>query len=132
MTMSDPIADMLTRVRNAVQARHEFVDVPESRIKREICRVLREQGFIAGYAIEDATQPATIRIMLKYLPDGTSVLRGIRRVSKPSRRIYAGKDKIRPVRSGLGVAILTTSRGVMTSREAREAGVGGEILCEVW
>mgnify|MGYP005848911391 FL=1 len=132
MTMSDPIADMLTRMRNAVQARHEAVEVPESRIKREICRVLREQGFIAGYTIEEDVHPAVIRITLKYLPDGSSVLQGIRRVSKPSRRVYSGKDSIRPVRSGLGVAILTTSRGVMTAREARQTGVGGEILCEVW
>ena len=132
MSMSDPISDLLTRVRNGLQARHSVVDCPASRIKVEICRVLKQQGYIQDYVVEDEPKPGNIRITLKYLPDRSPVLKGVHRVSRPSLRVYVQADKIRPVRSGLGISIMTTSRGVMTGKEARQAGVGGEVLCEVW
>ena len=132
MSMSDPIADMLTRLRNAVQAHHVTVDMPAARLKIEICRVLKEQGFIQGYEVSEEPKPGLIRITLKYLPDGASVLHGLRRVSKPSLRVYRGQEDIKPVRSGLGISILTTSKGVMTARTAKQQHLGGEVLCEVW
>ncbi|MBW7865712.1 MAG: 30S ribosomal protein S8 [Candidatus Hydrogenedens sp.] len=132
MSMNDPIADLLTRVRNAIQARHTSVDIPASRVKVEICRILAEQGFINGYEVSEEPRPGLIRVSLRYMPDGESVLHGIRRVSKPSLRVYMGHEDIRQVRSGLGVSILTTSHGVMTGKNARRARLGGEVLCEVW
>lgn len=132
MSMSDPIADLLARIRNAVQARHVTVDAPHSRLKADICRILKEQGFINGFEVAEEPKPGLIRITLRYLPDGTSVLHGLRRVSKPSLRVYVGHDSIRPVRSGLGVSVLSTPRGVMTGKHAQRARVGGEVICEVW
>jgi small subunit ribosomal protein S8 len=132
MAMSDPIADLLTRIRNGIHARHSTVEVPASRLKEDICAVLKREGFIADYeAIEKGAQGA-LRITLKYGTDQAPVLQGLRRVSKPSLRVYARCNEVRQVRSGLGIAILSTSRGIVTGREAREAKVGGEVICEVW
>jgi small subunit ribosomal protein S8 len=137
--MTDPIADMLTRVRNAVSSRHSRVDLPASKLKAEIARILQDEGYIAGYKLVDekpakpggATRPM-IRLQLKYGPGGERVISGIQRVSRPGRRVYAGAGTVPTVLGGLGVSILTTSRGVMTGRAAAKAGVGGEVLCNVW
>ncbi len=132
MSMTDPIADFLTRLRNAVQAGHPAVDVPASRLKNEICRVLKEEGFIKDYFVDDIVRPAMLKVTLKYMTDRTPVLQGLRRVSKPSLRVYVGESGIGMVRSGLGISILSTSKGVMTGKRARREKVGGEVLCEVW
>lgn len=132
MSMNDPISDFLTRVRNAVSARHNTVDVPASGLKAEICRVLKEEGFISDYIVSDEPKPGLIRVTLKYTTERAPVLQGVRRVSRPSLRRYLGAEDIKQVRSGLGIAIISTSKGVMTGRKAREQKVGGELLCEVW
>ncbi len=130
--MTDPIADLLTRIRNAVQARHDSVVIPRSRIKLDIVKILKNEGFLEGYIeIDDGPQGA-IKVFPRYDEAREPVVRGLKRVSKPSRRKYVGKDDIPRVRNGLGVAILTTPRGVLTDRQARRAGVGGEVLCYVW
>jgi small subunit ribosomal protein S8 len=133
--MTDPIADMLTRLRNAVNARHARVDVPTSRLKAEIARILEREGYIQGYKmvepVADNTGPV-IRIFLKYGPRGEQVIAGISRVSRPGRRVYFGRDDVPRVMGGLGTSILTTSHGVMTGRDAVKAGVGGEVLCNIW
>ncbi len=132
MSMTDPIADMLTRIRNAAQGRHKRVDVPASKLKLEIARILLKERFIANYKfVEDGPQ-GTIRIYLKYTPDEEPVINGIERVSKPGLRRYCGADGIPRVFGGMGVSILSTSRGVLSGREAKAVGVGGEILCSVW
>lgn len=132
MSMSDPIADLLTRVRNAAQARQATVDVPSSKLKAEICRVLKEEGYISDYTIVAEPLPGSIRLHLKYARDRKCVVQGLRRVSKPSLRVYVGSQDIKPVCSGLGISIMSTSEGVMTGKKARNAKVGGEVLCEVW
>lgn len=136
MTIDDPIADMLTRIRNAVAVRKEEVVVPSSRLKEEIARVLKEEGYIAGYAVEQGGSYPLLRITLKYLREGTRTWRpaiqGLRRVSRTSRRIYAGARELPRPRQGLGIAIVSTPQGVMSDREARNRGIGGEIICEVW
>ena len=132
MSMTDPIADMLTRIRNACQANHRKVDVPASNLKREIARILKEQHFIQAYAYVEDEKQGILRLYLKYDKDEESVIRGIERISRPGLRQYAKKKEIPKVLSGLGMAILSTSRGVMTDREARSAGVGGEVICHVW
>lgn len=132
MSMSDPIADMLTRMRNAIMAQQKTVECPASRLKLEICRVLRDQGFIKDFELLDEAAPSRLRIALKYMPDRSPVLQGVRRVSRPSLRVYVRHNDIKPVRSGLGIAIISTSNGVMTGKDARKAGVGGEVICEVW
>ena len=132
--MTDPIADMLTRLRNAVRARHARVDVPSSRFKAEIARILEQEGYIHGFKIvagEDAGRPV-IRITLKYGPRGETVLAGLQRVSRPGRRVYFGRNDVPKVMGGLGTSILTTPQGVMTGQQAVKAGVGGEVLCNVW
>ncbi len=130
--MTDPIADLLTRIRNAIQARQSSLVVPRSRIKLEIVRILKQEGFVADYLeIEDGPQGA-IKVFPRYDAANKAVLRGMQRISKPSRRLYVGKDDIPRVRNGLGVAILTTPQGVLTDRQARKAGVGGEVICHVW
>ena len=130
--ITDPIADMLTRVRNANSAKHDHVDVPASRLKMEIAKILKDEGFIAEFhRIEKAPQ-GVLRITLRYGPRKEQVLSGLRRVSRPGLRMYAEREGIPRVRGGLGVAILTTSRGVMTDRQARKMGVGGEVICYVW
>ena len=132
--MTDPIADMLTRIRNAVRARHPRVDIPTSRFKVEIARILEQEGYISGYKQVDASDdaPEVIRLLLKYGPRGETVISGIERISRPGRRAYVGRDDVPKVLGGLGTTILTTSQGVMTGRDAAKAGVGGEVLCNVW
>ena len=132
MSMSDPIADLLTRIRNALQAHHPSVEIPGSRVKREICRVLQEEGYIKDVEFEESPAPGMIRVELKYTRKDEPTIEGLKRISKPSLRVYAGSDEIKPVRSTLGIAILSTSQGVMTGQQARKASIGGEILCEVW
>jgi small subunit ribosomal protein S8 len=131
MTMTDPIADMLTRVRNALRAGHKRVDVPVSRMKVEIAKKLVDAHFIQSIKVIDEGQRSLIRLYLKYTPDGKPVIRELRRVSRPGRRSYVGTTEIPRVRSGLGMAILSTSRGILTDREARAAGVGGELIAVV-
>src|SRR5512145_1249702 len=134
--MTDPIADMLSRIRNATIGRHARVDMPSSRLKVEIARILESEGYIAGFKVLEpqSGQPAqaTLRVFLKYGPRGERVITGIQRVSRPGRRVYFGRDEVPEVLAGLGTSILTTSRGVMTGREAVKNGVGGEVLCNVW
>ncbi len=134
--MTDPIADMLTRIRNASMARQPRVDVPHSKLKQQIARILEREGYILGYKVLEAKpgeRPCPVlRVFLKYGPRGERVISGLRRVSRPGRRVYAGRDEVPEVLAGLGTAILTTSRGVMTGREAKQAGIGGEVLCTIW
>jgi small subunit ribosomal protein S8 len=130
--ISDPIADMLTRLRNAVAARHPKVDVPSSKLKMEIARILKEEGYILNYKLVEEGAAKIIRIYLKYTPANAPVISRIERVSRPGCRIYVGKEDVPRVLGGLGVSILTTSRGVMTGAEARKSGVGGEVLCTLW
>jgi small subunit ribosomal protein S8 len=136
--MTDPIADMLTRIRNAVHARQQRVDVPASRFKAEIAKILEREGYIAGFKMVEVETPDTrasrpmIRLSLKYGPRGERVISGLERVSRPGRRVYLGREDVPTVMAGLGTAILTTSHGVMTGREAVKAGVGGEVLCNIW
>ena len=132
MTVTDPIADMLTRIRNALLARQRYVVIPSSKLKREIARVLKEEGYIEHYNItKDRPQPM-IRIRLKYTEDNEPVLTGLQRISKPGRRVYTKRQDIPLVLSGMGIAILSTPRGVMTGKKAHRLGVGGEILCYIW
>jgi small subunit ribosomal protein S8 len=130
--MTDPIADLLTRIRNAAHARHRSVDIPASRIKREIARVLAEERFIDNFAYYDDGKQGQLRVYLRYDQGNDSIIQGLHRLSKPGLRRYASKDELPRIRRGLGVAIVSTSRGVMTDRDARRAGVGGEVLCSVW
>ncbi|MBO2518222.1 MULTISPECIES: 30S ribosomal protein S8 [Limnochorda] len=132
MVMTDPIADMLTRIRNASHARHDSVDIPSSRLKKELARVLKEEGYIRDVRILQDGPFETIRVYLKYGPQKRESIRGIRRISKPGRRVYATKDQVPKVLGGLGIAVLSTSRGVMTDRQARKERVGGEVICYVW
>jgi small subunit ribosomal protein S8 len=131
MTMTDPIADMLVRVRNALHAGHRRVDVPLSKLKIEIARKLVEAHFIDSVKVIDDGRQTFLRLYLKYTPDGKPVIRELRRVSRPGRRSYVGKSEIPSLRGGLGMAILSTSRGILTDREARAAGVGGELIAVV-
>ena len=132
MSMTDPIADMLTRIRNACHARHPRVDVPASNLKREVARVLAECRFIDNFAFIADTKQGVLRLYLRYDRENNSIIHGLKRVSRPGLRQYSGKADIPRVLRGLGVAIVSTSRGVMTDKEARVAGVGGEVLCNVW
>ncbi len=130
---TDPIADLLTRIRNAARAKHARVDVPASKLKVEIARILKEEGYISTFKlVEESKTRRTLRLFLKYTPDRRSVITGLRRISRPGSRNYVGASEIRPVVGGLGISILTTPRGVMTGRAARKARVGGELMCEVW
>jgi small subunit ribosomal protein S8 len=132
MSMTDPIADMLTRIRNACHAKHPRVDVPASNLKRELARVLAECRFIDNFAHIEDNKQGVLRLYLRYDRENNSIIRGLKRVSRPGLRNYSGKAEIPRVLRGLGVAIVSTSKGVMTDREARTAGVGGEVLCNVW
>ena len=132
MSMTDPIADFLTRIRNASNAGHVSVDIPESRIKRDIAKVLMRERFIEKYIRIRDDKQGILRVYLKYTPDGKNVIDGINRISRPGLRLYYGIDKIPRVLNGLGVLIITTSKGVMSDKQARELRVGGEPLCEVW
>jgi small subunit ribosomal protein S8 len=131
MSLSDPVADYLARVRNAISAKHDKVDIRASRVKVEITRILKEEGFIQNYKIQEDKVQGTIRLFLKY-SDGSPVISGLKQVSKPGRRIYAHKDKVPKVVGGLGISIVSTSRGIMTGEQSHRAGVGGEVLCQVW
>jgi small subunit ribosomal protein S8 len=132
MNMTDPIADMLTRIRNGVRVKLPKVDIPASRLKKDIAKILKNEGYISNFkVVEDANQGA-IRVFLKYGPGSERVITDLQRVSRPGCRIYCGKTEIPRVYGGLGINILSTSRGVMTGREAAKTGVGGEILCNVW
>ena len=128
----DPIADMLTRIRNAIAARHPKVDVPASRLKMDIARILKEEGYIANYKLAEEGVRKTIKIYLKYTPENLPVISKLERISRPGCRVYVGRKEIPRVLGGMGVNILTTPRGVMTGRKAHREGVGGEILCQVW
>ncbi|MGI6621107.1 MAG: 30S ribosomal protein S8 [Bacillota bacterium] len=128
----DPIGDMLTRLRNAGMAKHERVDIPYSKVKEKILAVLKAEGYIRDYEVIEGKPYSTLRAYLKYGPGKTCAITGIRQISKPGLRIYAGKDEIPRVLGGLGIAVISTSRGIMTDRAARKAGVGGEVVCYVW
>jgi small subunit ribosomal protein S8 len=137
--MTDPISDMITRIRNAVTAKHTRVDLPASKLKAEIARILQDEGYIQGFRLVDAPAERDgrqsrqmIRLFLKYGPHGEKVISGLERISRPGRRVYLGVDDVPTVLGGLGTSILTTSHGVMTGRAAKKAGVGGEVLCNVW
>jgi len=132
MSMSDPVADMLTRIRNAGMVKFDTVNMPLSKLKVSVAKVLKEEGYINDYQIADGNVQGSLRINLKYGPNDEKVITGLKRVSKPGLRIYVNAGEIPKVLSGLGIAILSTSKGVVTDREARKLGVGGEVLCEVW
>jgi small subunit ribosomal protein S8 len=132
MSTSDPIADMLTRIRNAIAARHPKVDVPASRLKTDIARILKEEGYITNYKLVEEGIHKAIRIYLKYTPGNMPVISRIERVSRPGCRVYSGSKEIPRVLGGLGVSIVTTPKGVMTGAAARSTGVGGAVLCQVW
>ncbi len=129
--LTDPIADMLTRVRNAILIRTEKVDIPASKMKVEIAKILKEEGFIKSYKILKDKKQGILRMALKYT-NSEPMITGLKRISKPGRRVYVGKDEMPKVMGGVGVAIITTSKGILTDRECRQEGVGGEILCHVW
>ncbi len=132
MNTTDPIADMLTRIRNASRSRHPKVGMPGSRLKAEIAKILKEEGYISSYKISEENRKKTLRITLKYNADGKPVISSLVRISRPGRRVYAPRSEIPSVLGGLGSSILTTPRGVMSGKRARKAGVGGEVLLEVW
>lgn len=130
--MTDPIADMLTRIRNAVQARHEVVEIPASKLKIAVAQLLKDEGFIKDFHVVDYKNQGKILVNLKYRGKNQSVIMGLRRLNKPGRRVYVGYEKIQPVLNGLGVAILSTPKGLMTDKQARENKVGGELLLSIW
>jgi small subunit ribosomal protein S8 len=137
MSISDPISDMLTRIRNAVMVGHNQVAMPSSKLKSAIAKILKEEGYIAGYEVVDGERPGhrVLRIRLKYVGERRErrpVITNLERISRPGRRIYAGKQEIPWVLSGMGIAIISTPKGVMTGQRARQLGVGGEILCKIW
>lgn len=132
MSMTDPVADMLTRIRNAVMRRHESVSMPASRLKGEIARLLKEEGFIRHYKLVSDGPRTSLKIELKYIDEDDPVITGLSRVSTPGRRVYVGSDRVPKVKGGYGVAILSTNRGVMTDKQSRQTRIGGEVLCYVW
>jgi small subunit ribosomal protein S8 len=132
MSITDSIADLLTRIRNANRANHEKVDVPFSRLKQEIVRIIKDEGFIKNYRFIEDHRQGTIRVFMKYGPNRERVIKDMQRISKPGCRVYTSAEKVPRVLGGLGVAILSTSKGIMTDRQARRARVGGEVLCFIW
>lgn len=132
MSMTDPIGDMLTRIRNANMVRHESVEMPSSKMKIEIAKILKKEGYIRDFRYYKFQNKFNLKVFLKYGEKQAQILKGIQRVSKPGRRVYSGKEEIQKVLGGLGVAILSTSKGIMTDKEARTAGIGGEVVCQVW
>ena len=130
--VTDPVADMLTRVRNGIRARHTRVEMPSSKLKVELARIMKDEGYIGNYKVAEEGKKKMLRISLRYDTEGLSVISALERVSKPGRRVYVGKSEVPKVLGGLGVAILTTPQGVMTGKAARRAGVGGELICNVW
>ncbi len=132
MTMTDPIADMLTRIRNALKASHEMVDIPISKLKVNVTKVIKSEGYIRNFKIVSDGQHRLIRIYLKYDENGVPIIGGLKRVSKPSCRVYAGYEDVPKVLNGFGINVVSTSKGLMTDRQARKSNVGGEVLCSVW
>jgi small subunit ribosomal protein S8 len=129
--VTDPIADMLTRIRNGIRARHPRVDMPSSKLKVEVARILKEEGYVSNFKVGDEGRKKVLKVFLKYAADGTSAIASLERISRPGRRVYVGAHEVPRVLGGLGVSILTTPRGVLTGKAARKAGVGGEVLCSV-
>ena len=132
MVMTDPIADMLTRIRNANSVKHDSVDIPSSKLKVELARIVKDEGFIREYKVIDDGKQGILRVYLKYTAQKGQVIQGLKRISKPGLRVYANKDEVPRVLGGLGIAILSTSKGVITDKDARKQGVGGEVICYVW
>ena len=132
MSMTDPIADMLTRIRNAGHARFDKVDIPASRMKISLARILKEEGFIKNYKVIKDNRQGILRVYLKYSDQQQPLIQGLKRISKPGRRVYAGSEELPRVQGGLGVAVISTSKGVVSDRQARKMQVGGEVLCEIW
>ena len=132
MTMTDPVADMLTRIRNANTAGHATVEIPASKIKKNIAEILVKEGYIKGYEIVEGETQDIIRVTMKYGPEKTKVITGIKKISKPGLKVYAKADDVPKVLGGLGIAIISTSSGLVTDKEARKLGVGGEVICYVW
>ena len=132
MSMTDPVADFLTRIRNALTARHERLDMPSSKVKVALARILKEEGYIKNFKVIKDNKQGVLRIFLKYNDENKPVIKGLKRVSRPGRRLYMGAKDLPPVLSGLGVGIISTSRGIVTDREARRQNVGGEMMCSVW
>ncbi len=132
MSLTDPVADFLARIRNAVHAKHQKVDVPASKLKLELARILKEEGYIANYKATEEQGHKLVRVYLKYGPDEEAIISNLARVSRPGCRVYVGRNQIPRVLGGMGINILTTPKGVMTGRQARKEGVGGELLCEIW
>ena len=132
MSMTDPIADLLTRIRNGLLARHKTVDVPSSRMKAEIVKILREEGYVDDFEVAQEGPQGVLRIRLKYSTDGEKAITGLERVSRPGRRVYCGKGEIPKVLGGLGITILSTPKGVLTGQNSEKLGVGGEVLCNIW
>ena len=130
---TDPIADLLTRIRNASRAKHSRVDLPSSKLKVELARILKEEGYLANFKVVEEQKPKkTLRLFLRYTPDRRSVITDLKRVSRPGSRRYVGKTDIKQVVGGMGISVVSTARGLMTGQAARKAGIGGEIMCEVW
>ncbi len=132
MSMTDPIADLLTRIRNAQQVGHASLEVPYSKMKEAIVRILHQEGYLSAYKVVEKQPVSALQVAFKYGPDRVGAIQVLRRVSTPGRRIYSGKDEIPPVLGGLGINILTTSKGIMTGKKAAKEGIGGEILCEIY
>jgi len=132
MSLTDPVADFLARIRNAIHAKHQTVDVPASKLKLEIARILKEEGYIANYKATEEQGHRLVRVYLKYGSDEEATISNLARVSRPGCRVYVGRNEIPRVLGGMGINILTTPKGVMTGRQARKEGVGGEVLCEIW
>lgn len=132
MTMTDPLADMLTRIRNAHQANHEKIEVPSSKLKMGVAKVLKKEGFIKNFKLIQDNKQGILRIYLKYTDAKKPVINGLIRISKPSRRVYTGSEDIPPIRGGFGVTVMSTSKGICSDREARQKNMGGEVLCQVW
>ena len=132
MVMTDPIADMLTRIRNANSVKHDSVDIPSSKLKVELARILKDEGFIREYKVIDDGKQGILRVYLKYTAQKGQVIQGLKRISKPGLRVYANKHEVPRVLGGLGIAILSTSKGVITDKDARKQGVGGEVICYIW
>jgi small subunit ribosomal protein S8 len=131
--VTDPVADLLTRIRNAHMAKHDKLDVPSSKLKQAIVRILKEEGYVKNFKVVDNKgRHPIIRVYLKYEPSGRPLINGLKRVSRPGRRVYCGKDNIPKVLNGLGISILTTNRGIMANTKAKKLGIGGEVLCNVW
>lgn len=130
--MTDPVADMLTRIRNALQIERPYVDIPSSKLKIGLAEVLQREGYIWDFEVIEQAPQNVLRVNLKYGPNGERVIQEIRRTSKPGRRVYQGAEDLRPVLQGLGISVLSTNRGVLSDREARKQGIGGEVLCTIW